>query len=668
MNGFSFSIVAIDGATATVRKINDSMSKLTRPFDELGKSFKAFGKEAGFQRIGQSLKDLGGVARTAGADIAKIAAPIAGLAGVGTIAGISALANGWARMGSEIARSAQGIGISTNQLQSLRGAAEAAGLSSESLTAGLASLGSTMQDALMGRNVDAAILLSRLGVSIHKTADGAVDSARAFTDMAGAISKLPNPQTQAMVARQFGLEALLPLLRQGPAAIEAYVRKAKEMGAVMTPEQIARAERFALALNDMDLAGRGLRNSIADRLLPVFEPLIIKLTDLISKNREVIAEKVGEWAEKLAKWIDSIDFKALTKGIEDTVKGIGDFVDSIGGWKVAAIGVAAIMAGPTLLAIGSVALGIGRLATYTVPLLITAFDKLATAGGLSGLVSKLGLVVSLSWAALQVARMLGLPDTDMKKGAQDIQSGDWMSASANLPAMDFLKALGQKAMGTSNADIAKGLAAGANGEYAPLLNLVGQAEGTDKGRGYNETLGYGRYTGGPVDLIGMTLKEIDDLQTKMLSNPANTLNSSAVGRYQITRTTLRDMREKMGLTGDEKFDPAMQDRLASYLIATRATGDMRQMQDGLAGIWASFPKADTGASAYGQRTGTSLSSVQAAIQASQQAQAAQATGGPSKMEHEIQISLTGLPPGVQASARRANGQPVQVSVAMTPGW
>lgn len=668
MNGLNFAISATDGATATVKKINSEMARLTQPFERLGKSMQALGRESGVSRLGQQVKELGGAVRSAGADLAKFAAPMVGLTGIGTIAGISALANGWARLGSEIARSAQGIGISTGQLQALRGAAEAAGLSSESLTAGLASLGSTMQDALMGRNTDAAILLSRLGVSIHKTADGAVDSARAFTDMAGAISKLPNPQTQAMVARQFGLEALLPLLRQGPAAIEAYVRKAKEMGAVMTPEQIARAERFALALNDMNLASQGLRNSIGDRLLPIFEPLIVKLTDLISKNREVIAEKVGEWAEKLAKWIDSIDFKALTKGIEDTVKGIGDFVDSVGGWRVAAIGVAAIMAGPTLLAIGSVALGIGRLATYTVPLLITAFDKLATAGGLTGLVSKLGLVVSLSWAALQVARMLGLPDTDMKKGAQDVRNGDWMSASANLPAMDFLKALGQKAMGTSNADIAKGLAAGANGEYKSILDLVGQAEGTDKGRGYNETLGYGRYTGGPVDLIGMTLKEIDDLQTKMLSNPANTLNSSAVGRYQITRTTLRDMREKMGLTGDEKFDAAMQDKLASYLIATRATGDMRQMQDGLAGIWASFPKADTGASAYGQRTGTTLSSVQAAIQASQQAQAAQATGGPSKMEHEIQISLTGLPPGVQASARRANGQPVPVSVAMTPGW
>ena len=42
--------------------------------------------------------------------------------------------------------------------------------------------------------------------------------------------------------------------------------------------------------------------------------------------------------------------------------------------------------------------------------------------------------------------------------------------------------------------------------YRPLLDLIGLTEGTDKrrgggpGRGYNETLAYGRLTGGEVDL------------------------------------------------------------------------------------------------------------------------------------------------------------------------
>ena len=43
--------------------------------------------------------------------------------------------------------------------------------------------------------------------------------------------------------------------------------------------------------------------------------------------------------------------------------------------------------------------------------------------------------------------------------------------------------------------------------YRPLLDLIGKSEGTDKGRGYNETLAYGAYTGGDVELVAMTLNK-----------------------------------------------------------------------------------------------------------------------------------------------------------------
>lgn len=102
-----------------------------------------------------------------------------------------------------------------------------------------------------------------------------------------------------------------------------------------------------------------------------------------------------------------------------------------------------------------------------------------------------------------------------------------------------------------------------------FLDLIGRAEGTDKGRGYNETLAYGKFTGGDRNLIGMTLNEIDKLQSQMLKHPANHFNSSAVGRYQIVQKTLRGLRDQMGLTGEELYDPAMQDRLATQLMKRR---------------------------------------------------------------------------------------------------
>lgn len=108
-----------------------------------------------------------------------------------------------------------------------------------------------------------------------------------------------------------------------------------------------------------------------------------------------------------------------------------------------------------------------------------------------------------------------------------------------------------------------------------LRDLIGYAEGTDKGRGYNETLDYGRWTGGDRNLVTMTLDEILALQGQMLANPKNReaygdgLGSSALGRYQIVRKTLRGLMAEMNLSGSELFSQDLQDQMADRLIERR---------------------------------------------------------------------------------------------------
>lgn len=112
--------------------------------------------------------------------------------------------------------------------------------------------------------------------------------------------------------------------------------------------------------------------------------------------------------------------------------------------------------------------------------------------------------------------------------------------------------------------------------YRPLLDLIGFTEGTDRGCEYNETLGYGKMLDGKVtkgkgptvELVAMTLKKLDALQTKMLSDPDNRkLNSSAAGRYQIVRTTARTIRKALPDRFPwRKFDANCQDEMACYLL------------------------------------------------------------------------------------------------------
>jgi muramidase (phage lysozyme) len=192
--------------------------------------------------------------------------------------------------------------------------------------------------------------------------------------------------------------------------------------------------------------------------------------------------------------------------------------------------------------------------------------------------------------------------------------------------------------------------------YRPTLDLIGTSEGTDKGRGYNETLGYGAYTGGPVNLVGMTLDQIDKLQTKMLQHPKNKLRSSAVGRYQIIRTTLRAIREQLGLTGMELYDAEMQDRLGCYLLGQRGIDkwlsgrlSLDTLISNLSQEWASIPKPDGKGHYAGQNAAVSVSQVKAALGE------VNARHMRSQPKQTVEVEKKVVPPAVETEVKKKTG-------------
>jgi muramidase (phage lysozyme) len=158
--------------------------------------------------------------------------------------------------------------------------------------------------------------------------------------------------------------------------------------------------------------------------------------------------------------------------------------------------------------------------------------------------------------------------------------------------------------------------------YRPMLDLLGKSEGTDKGRGYNETLSYGAYTGGDVNLVSMTLREIRTLQTKMLANPKNKWNSSALGRYQIVRKTLIALQQQLALPDTMTFSESTQDRLAVQLMKGRGIDKwlaglitQDQLINSLAQEWASLPTTKGKGYYSGQNSSVSVAQVKAALNA-----------------------------------------------------
>lgn len=76
--------------------------------------------------------------------------------------------------------------------------------------------------------------------------------------------------------------------------------------------------------------------------------------------------------------------------------------------------------------------------------------------------------------------------------------------------------------------------------------------------------------------------------------------SGAAGAYQIIKPTLVGLRKEMMLSGQEKFTPTLQDRMADRLLETRGLSkflrfelSVEQFGNNLAREWASFPVLST---------------------------------------------------------------------------
>lgn len=378
-NVFNIVITAVDRATRTVKSINDSLARLTRPITLIQRSVRQFSQEMGLDKVAKAMGGVGQSALDVAGRVRSIVAPMAAVIGVGSIAGLIALATGWGTVGMEVSKAGAMIGMSTSQLMSMRGAGKLAGVTAEELTGSLKSVGDTMEDALFGRNQSALMLLNKMRIGIHKTADGSIDAARGFKDIATYISGIKSAQVQGVIARQFGIEAALPLLRKGAKGIEELQQQVAQFGGSRSAAAIATADQFGLKMVALSMATEGVKISIGERLIPVLQPFIEKLISWVTANRDLIATRVTEFVAAFATWIERISFNDVLNGMTSFITGVVGVVDSLGGWKSAALLAMGVMAGPFLLSVASFASSLLTLGGAVIPVVIRALGLMRLA-------------------------------------------------------------------------------------------------------------------------------------------------------------------------------------------------------------------------------------------------------------------------------------------------
>lgn len=167
-----------------------------------------------------------------------------------------------------------------------------------------------------------------------------------------------------------------------------------------------------------------------------------------------------------------------------------------------------------------------------------------------------------------------------------------------------------------------------------LLEFIAKSEGTSDEKakkqgfssGYDVPYGYGKYVRPEKPLSQMTLSEVKEFQQKQIQatrgtipGSASNLGTGAVGKYQITLSTLQDLQRKLGLKETDIFSPQLQDRMAIELMRGRGLEKFlnkkmttQEFQNQLAREWASIPTAG-GGGVYGQPLGASQTEVQSVL-------------------------------------------------------
>lgn len=211
-----------------------------------------------------------------GFDLAKTAA--VGFVGVLGVEAVLGAARASLEYASSLGELAQQLSVGTNFLQEFRYAASQNGASVAAADQALAKYAVTLGKAFRG-NGDAAQAFTSLGISLQQL-NAASDSER-FELIADAIRKIGEPTRQAAAAYEIfgrGAKELLPVLIGGAGGFRKLAIEARELGLVLSQDQIENADK------------------IADKLASLQNVLKVRVASAILDNASAIDQLVNSLA------------------------------------------------------------------------------------------------------------------------------------------------------------------------------------------------------------------------------------------------------------------------------------------------------------------------------------------------------------------------------------
>jgi hypothetical protein len=233
-----------------------------------------------------------GLGKVGGAAIAAVGAAAVAAAGALTAATVSAGA-----YADEILTAATNTGLSTDELQAYRYAAEQIDVSFDTFTRSQGKFTKSMQDAVRSGASPAADAFKALGLSVTNADGSLVDSTDLYWQAIDALGGVANETERTALAQQiFGKSGaeMNSLIAQGSEGFRELTEEARRNGAIMSGEQLEKLGAFDDKMQGLRSTVDAAKNALGLTLLPVLDDLAGSGTNALGQFTSALLEADGD--------------------------------------------------------------------------------------------------------------------------------------------------------------------------------------------------------------------------------------------------------------------------------------------------------------------------------------------------------------------------------------
>lgn len=423
----------------------------------------------GLDFVGSKYRNFAGHLGAVRNQALSLASSLTSVALIGAAAG-TVLLKAFASSSEEITATANKLGLTTDALQGLRYAADSLGVEQGALDSSLTSFVKRLGELRAGTG---SLLtgLEDLDPGFARIIASANGTDEALFMMLDRIAKFPDAAKRAaLAAAAFGRSGsgLVNFFRDGPDALGDAIQRARDLGAVLGSEVLARGLLLDDAIDDLTARSKGLAYTVVAQLAPVLASLMEDFGADLDENREGILQWARDFADRLPGRIArfKLALKDLRAELSPVLDALKAGVQLVGGLGNALLIATAVMVGSFVASIVTATVALAGLAAAFVsnPIGLALTLIAAGAGYLAKQLYDLGLTADDVWLGIRlgVSRLVD----DVIAAISDLTAGlpdwlkSWLGGSTAGGAMKFgIETAVANKLGGTTSTLAKEMAA-----------------------------------------------------------------------------------------------------------------------------------------------------------------------------------------------------------------